>query len=252
MYRCLEALRSRFDQADVIHRGKNRIVIRWRRADSADSIIIKMWSQPGLKGKLRRLLRNTSAANERRNLARLSSANMAVPRPLGCCPVEPKIDGYTDALFMEDMGNCELSTEYLQRLIRTGQDQQALRFESVLIEMAAQILDAGMLDVDHGLSNTVVQESGRPVRLDLELARRVIWPRLFADMYGEMLGRLIGLHAFAVQPDVNRSTRFAERLCERLRPPRRVLKRAGAYARRMMRTQLDQTGIDTRLVLPWD
>lgn len=252
MYRCLEALRTSFDRADVIHRARNRIVIRWRRAEPADSIIIKMWSHRGLKGKLRRLLRVTSADKELQNLVRLSSANMAVPRPLGCCPVEPGIAGYTDALFMEDMGECELSTDYLQRLIRTGQDQQALYFENVLIEMAAQILDAGMLDADHGLSNTVVQESGRPVRLDLELARRVIWPRLFADMYGEMLGRLIGLHAFAVQPDASRSTRFAERSCERLRPPRRVLKRAGVYARKMMQTQLDQTGIDTRLVLPWD
>lgn len=252
MNRCLEALRASFDRADVIHWGENRIVIRWRRAESGGAIIIKMWSRPDLKGRLRRLLGVALSDREWRNLVRLSNANMAVPRPLGCCRVEPSIAGYTDALFMEDLGNCESSTDYLKRLIQTGQDQQALRFENTLIEMAAQILNAGMLDVDHGLTNIVVQPSGRPVRLDLELALRVIWPWLFADMYGEMLGRLIGLHAFAVQPDVARSTRFSERLCECLHPPRRVLKRAGVYAGMMMKKQLEEIGIDTRLVLPWD
>lgn len=252
MNQCLENLRANFDHADVIHRRNSRIAIRWQGAESGNSIIIKMWSNPDLKGKLRRLLRVSSSDREWRNLTRLTRARVIVPRPLGCCPVEPNIAGFTDALFMEDMGKCELASAHLQKLIRTGQDQEALRFENALIETAAKILDAGMLDVDHGLSNNVVQASGRLVRLDLELARRVIWPRLFAGTYGEMLGRLIGMHAFAVQPDMNRSTRFAERSCQRLRPSRRVLKRAGAYARKLMQMQLDETGINTRLILPWD
>jgi hypothetical protein len=69
----------------------------------------------------------------------------------------------------------------LKQLIQTGQEQQVLRFENVMIEMTEQILAARMIDVDHGLVNIVVQTSGRPVRLDFELARLVIWPRLFSD-----------------------------------------------------------------------
>jgi len=182
----------------------------------------------------------------------MGNVNIAVPRPLGFCSVVPDIAGYTDVLFMEDLGECESATEHLKRLIRAGQEAQALTFENVLIDITEQILKAGMLDLDHGMNNIVVTSSGRPVKLDVELARRVIWPRLFPAMYGRMLGRLIGLHAFAVQPDVGRTKRFAERLCERLKPPPGVLKRAGSYARELMQKQLQNVGIDTQLVLPWD
>ena len=252
MNQCLDALRGSFDDADVISQRENRIVIRWRRAETGESIVIKMWSRSDLNGRLRRLLRIAACNHEWRNLVRMSIFCIAVPRPLGFCRVVPSIAGYTDALFMEDLGVCTAATEYLKRLIQIGQEQQALKFENVQIEMTVQMIEAGMLDVDHGLHNIVVQPSGRPVKLDVELGRRVIWPRLFPAMYGHMLGRMIGMHAFAVQPDVGRTTRFTERLCERLKSPPRVLKRAGIHAREMMQKQLQETGIDTRLILPWD
>jgi hypothetical protein len=211
-----------------------------------------MWSRPDLKGTLRRILRITSCAHEWRTLVHLRDVNMAVPQPLGFCRVTPSIAGYTDALFTGDLGECESATNYLKRLISTGQEQMVLQFENVMIEMTKQIVDAGMIDVDHGLVNMVVQTSGRPVRLDFELARLVIWPRLFTGMYGRMLGQLILLHAFAVQPNTDRTTRFTARLCECLHPPRRVLAHAGMHIRKSIQVQLENTGIDTRLTLPWD
>lgn len=172
--------------------------------------------------------------------------------PLGYFRVEPSIAGYTDVLFMEDMGDCESATEHLKRLIRAAAERQVLDFENPLIELTAQIVEAGMPDVDHGMLNIVVQSSGKPVKLDVELARKMVWPRLFPGMYGRMLGRLIGLHAFAVQPDVDRTARFAKRLCARLKPPASVLRRAGTCAREMMKKQRHSIGIDTQLDLTWD
>ena len=221
-------------------------------AETGDSIIVKMWSRPDLKGKLRRLLGIAACNHEWRNLTRMGDLNIAVPRPLGFCSVVPGIAGYTDVLFMEDLGNCESAMDHLKGLIRTGQEQLVLSFENMQIEMTAQIIEAGMLDVDHGMLNIVVQSSGRAVKLDLELARRVVWPGLFPATYGHMLGRMIGLHAFTVQPDVGRTTRFADRLRARLKPPRGVLRRAGMHAREMMQKQVQKIGMDTRLTLPWD
>ncbi len=249
---CLNALRASIDDANVISRRDNRIVIRWLGSETGNSIIIKMWSRPDLNGSLRRLMGIAACNHEWRNLVRMSDAGMAVPRPLGFSRVVPGIAGYTDVLFMEDLGTCELATEHLKRLIQAGQVQQALDFENVQIEMTEQMLKVGMLDVDHGMHNIVVQSSGRPVKLDVELGRRVIWPELFPAMYGIMLGRMIAMHAFAVQPDAGQITRFAERLRERLKPPIAVLKRAGTYARGMMCKQLHESGIDTQLILPWD
>jgi len=252
MRSCLDELRAGFDNAEVIYRRKNRIVIRWRGKASDESLIIKLWSRPDLKGRLRGLLHISSCHHEWRTLVRLSAVNMAVPHPLGYCRLTPSIAGYTEALFIEDLGECASATDYLKQLIHAGQEQQVLRFENVMIEMTEQILAAGMVDVDHGLVNIVVQTSGRPVRLDFELARLVIWPLLFTTMYGDMLGRLIVLHAFAVQPDTDRTTRFAERLCEHLRPPRRSLARAGIHIQKHLKEQLENTGLDTRVTLPWD
>lgn len=248
----LKELRSRFSEIEVLHRGPGRIVLRTHLPANGRAIVVKMWSRPDLRGKVRRLFGIAPSDLEWRNLTRLCHVHMNVPKPLGRCAVVPTIEGYTDALFMEDLGDCELSTDHLKRLINVGRNQEAHCFEDKLIEMAAQMLGAGMIDIDHGFANIVVQRTGRAVRLDLELARRVFFPDMFVDMYGEMLGRFIGMHAFAVQPDVYRSTQFSERLCSRLNPSRRVLESAAAYARGMMEVQRIDTGINMQLIMPWD
>lgn len=248
---CLDELRESFSDANVINQHKDRIVIRWRWTEASGSIIIKMWSRPDLIGRVRRLLRVASYNYESRNLERMRNIGIVVPRPLGCSRIVPSVAGYTDVLFMEDLGVCEPATEYLKQLIQAGEEQQVLAFEDLQIEMAAKMVEGGMLDVDHGMHNIVVQPSGRPVRLDAELGRRVVWPKLFPAMYGRMLGRMLAMHAFAVQPDVFRTMRFADRLRKRLKPPVGVLRRAGIHACEAMRKQAREIGLDTRLVLPW-
>lgn len=250
--RCLAALRETLDSAEVVYRRRDRIVLRHVDAQSGRSIIVKMWSRPDLNGRIRQLMGIAACDHEFRSLMRLRRVNMIVPCPLGTARLVPDISGYTDVLFMEDLGKCESSTEYFKRLIRDGDETLVTEFEDTIIEMTAQILQAGMLDIDHGLVNTVVQASGRPVRLDFELARHVFWPRLFPWIYGQMLGHVILLHAFAVQPDVDRTFRFAQRLLNRLQPSRRVLKRASSYVQKWLENQTSRTGIETRLSLPWD
>jgi hypothetical protein len=252
MARCLDVLRKDFEHSEVIYLGADRVLIRCIEQQSGQTIVIKMWSRPDLKGKIRRLLRIAACDHESRSMTRLHRFNMAVPCPLGTYRVRPAIFGYTDALFMEDLGQCESSTEFLKRLIREGDSQKILRFEESIIEMTEQIVLARMLDVDHGFVNTVVQASGQPVRLDFELARWVGWPRMFPGMYGQMLGHMILLHAFAVQPDTARTTLFAERLRDRMRPSPRALKNASIYIQEWLHDQLRRSGIDTRLHLPWD
>jgi hypothetical protein len=219
---------------------------------TGDSIIIKLWSRPDFKGKVRRLLGIAACNHEARSMIRLSRVGMVVPYPLGTAHLATPLAGYTDVLFMEDLGKCEDSTEFFKRLIREGDESKVLAFEDAMIQMTEQILAAGMIDVDHGFINTVVQASGRTVRLDFEMARQVFWPRLFAGMYGRMLGHIILLHAFAVQPSFVRTSAFAERLRRRLRPSDRVLRVASEYVQKGMADQLRRTGIDMHLSLPWD
>jgi hypothetical protein len=248
----MEEIRAGPDRAGVLSRRGNRLVVRWKETASGDSIVVKMWSRPDLRGTLRRWLRIAPSDREHRNLVHLHRLGVSVPRALGVARLAPSIAGYTDALFTEDLGECETATERLKRLLRTGDERQALRLEDDVIDITRRLVEAGMLDEDHGMLNIVVPPSGQAVRLDLEIARRVFWPRLFPSSYGRMLGRLIGLHAFAVQPDVQRTSRFAQRLREALRPSPTMLERAAVHAREMMAEQLRGRGINTRLSLPWE
>lgn len=252
MRRNLEALRASFANANVISRRANRLVIRWREVDSGHAVVVKLWSRPDLRGAVRRLLRIAPCHREWRNLKRLTRLGIAVPRPLGIAGIVPDIAGYTDALMMEDLGQCETATEHLKRLLQAGDEEGARTLEDDVIEITRQIVDAGMLDEDHGMLNVVVPRTGRPARLDLEIMQRVVVPALFIGSYGRMLGRLIGLHAFAVQPDVGRTLRFADRLRAQLNPARPVLWRASRHAHQMMAEQRRRYGIDTRLRLPWE
>jgi hypothetical protein len=252
MRRNLEALRASFAHAEVISRRANRLVIRWREVDSGQTVVVKLWSRPDLRGAVRRTLRIAPCHREWRNLTRLMRQDVAVPRPLGLATVVPDIAGYTDALMMEDLGECETATEHLKRLLRAGDERGAQALEDAVIEITRRLVDAGMLDEDHGMLNVVVPRAGRPARLDVEIMRRVFVPALFIGSYGRMLGRLIGLHAFAVQPDVGRTLRFADRLRARLNPSRPVLWRATRHAHQMMAEQRRRYGIDTRLRLPWE
>lgn len=235
-----------------MYRRRDRIVLRYVDAQSGHSIIVKMWSRPDINGRIRRLMGIAACDHEFRSLMRLRRVSMAVPCPLGTARLFPDISGYTDVLFMEDLGKCETSAEYFKRLIRDGDETRVLKFEDAIIKMTEQILQAGMLDIDHGLVNTVVQASGRLVRLDFELARWVFWPHLFPWIYGQMLGNVILFHGFAAQPDADRTFRFAQRLQNRLQPSRRVLKRASVYVQKWLDIQASRTGIETRLSLPWD
>lgn len=250
--RCIAELRQDFDKAEVVYRSTDRILLRWHGQSSGRSTIVKLWSRPDLKGRIRRVLHLAACDHERRSMLRLLKIGMAVPYPFATGRLAPPLAGYTDVLFMEDLGPCESATEYFKRLITEGREADARRFEDAMIQMTEQIVMAGMLDYDHGFVNTVVQVSGRAVRLDFEFARWVGWPRLFTSLYGRMLGHVILLHAFAVQPDTERSRHFAARLRERLRPSPRVLARVSGYVQKWLGDQRDRRGIDTRLSLPWD
>lgn len=252
MQQHVDAMRVDLDNSRVINRRKDCMVVRCGDVETGNSIIVKMWSRQGLKGLVRRVLRITPGFHEWRSLSRMRAAGVPVPVPLGFCNVSPSFLGYTEALFLEDLGACESASTHLKKLIQGRNEKSVIAFENELIDITEQIVRAGILDLDHGMNNIVVTQLGRLVKLDVELARRVFWPSRFPAMYGRMLGRLIGLHAFAVQPDVDRNRRFTERLCERLSPPPGALRRAGVYVRELMRKQRDEIGLDTQLVFPWE
>ncbi len=219
--------------------------------ESGRSVIVKLWKRPGLNGLIRRLTRTGSVLREYRTLDLLHRAGMKVPAPLGYRKINLDAVDYTDALFVEDIGECVTALSHVKRLIAENRQEELTAFEDDLVEMTAALIDAGVVDPDHGMLNVVVLPNGRPVRLDFEIARRVIYPALATKAYGDTLGRLIASYTFAVQPDVNRVREFAKRLKDQLDPPAAALKRCKWYVKDRLDRQRREIQLDVNVDLPW-
>ena len=249
MRRICDCLCNDLDHADVIYARSNRLVIRYRR-DTDTSVVAKFWARPDWRGAVRRSLQLDPSAHEWRNLRRFERAGVRVPKPLGICRVPRNPGHYTEALFLEDLGATTSATEHVKSLIRQGLEDELRSFEDKLIDMMGTLIGARLVDIDHGLINTVVVASGQPVRVDVELARRMWSKRVLRGAYGRMMGHLVATYTFAVQPDTQRATDFAQRLARRLAAPTQVLRLAGTYVLAMMDNQRVIWGIDTSIQLP--
>lgn len=236
------------EAAEVVSKRDFRLVVRARTAAGAPAIV-KLWSRPGPKGALRRILGQTAARYEFRNLKFMERLGLPAPRALAHGRAAPNPQGYTDAMAMEDLGDCETATQYLKRTIAAGDEAAVTRFEDEVIRMTGILTRARVIDFDHSMVNIVVRD-GAPMRLDLEKARRLPWIGLRRGLYARMIGQLLGTYVFAVQPDTDRAARFAARLFDEIRPSPAVVAGAQAHLDAMLRRQKDGIGMDVALRLP--
>lgn len=245
MYAC-----EHLDEIEVIYKSGNRLIAR-EHLRGGQTLVMKMWSRPGVRTLFRRISRTGSCDYEYRNLCLFQDLGVPVPRPLGMCRLPPNPNGYVDALFMEDLGECTSSTEYVKNIVRKSLSDELHTFDEQLIDMTSKIVRGRVVDTDHGLVNILVRPSGDLVRIDVEMARRAFVGRITANCYGRMLGRLLATYTFAVQPEISVVTAFTSRLVRRLGPSSRVLRIAEGYVREEMDYQRRRSGINTPVVFPW-
>lgn len=238
---------DRLDEMDVISKRGVRLVVRRPWIDGSPAVV-KLWARGGLKGAARRTLGLTSAHYEWRNLKRMEALNIPAPRSIAYCNAPPNRHGFTEAMAMEDLGDCELAQAYLKKCIRRGDEEAVERFEAELIRMTGILVRARIIDFDHSMVNIVVKTSD-PIRLDLEKARYVPWVALRQGLYARMIGQMLGTYVFAVQPDTDRADRFAQALLAELKPSPSVITRAQAHVDGMLERQRRDTDIDVSLTL---
>ncbi len=238
----------RLDEMDVVSKRGFRLVVR-RTAEDGTPIIVKFWARPGPKGLGRRLLGQSAARYEFRNLRMMEELGVAAPKAYGYGKAPKNLAGYTDAVVMEDLGECETAGSYLKGLIRAGDEAAVTRFEDDLIRMTVILARAQIIDFDHSMVNIVVKDAD-PIRLDLEKARRVPWIGLRSGLYARMIGQLLGTFVFAVQPDTDRAARFAERLFADLAPSPSIVAGAQTHLDFLLKRQKDDKNIDMILKLP--
>ncbi len=149
-----------------------------------ESVIAKLWDRRSVRSLLRNLSRTSNRHREWRTLKRLFSRGMNVPRPLQQFHLSRSDSPFSDALVMQDMGDCVRGANALKTMLREGNDEERRRVEAEVIDMTHELVHGcRILDVDHHLNNIVLQPDGRVARLDFELARRAIVPGSFPQTY---------------------------------------------------------------------
>lgn len=216
-------------------------------SDDGGSVIVKMWNRPGLRGLLRRLSGTAPHQREASCLERLWDHGVTVPAPIGVMRVSEASLPYTDALVLQDLGECEIALDHVKALVRGDKQSELDLFLGRVVELTAGMVDAGVIDRDHSFLNIVAQPDGVPARLDLEIAESSI----SAGAFGEMLGRLVATLVFALQPDAKRAGPFVAALVKRIAPPPDVIDVAMATVTGMLEYQRRNGGPDTHIELPW-
>jgi hypothetical protein len=232
------------------HRDPRRLVVRVPTT-AGKTAILKLWDRSGAKGRLRAFLRNDSLSYEWSALARLHRCGAAVPRPIGQCRLSWRETRFTHALFLEDLGKCQMAGYYIRDLMLAGEEKKLLETEDEAIGLVCSMLRAGLVDTDRSIYNIVLAQDGKLYLLDFELARRIRLQALSAASCARMLGRLIVTYTFAVQPQSHRAGAFALRLAERVRPPPRVLHLTRKYVEASLEEQHRSAGVRTESFLPW-
>ena len=236
---------------EVLRTRPDSKVVRLRLDDNS-SVILKQWVRPGLRGTLRRLTLTSSVRREWRTLCRLKRFGVRVPDPLARSVVPQEGRPFTDAILMEDLGNCEMALEYAKDLLQKRDASGLRRFEDAVIEITSRMFKAGVVDTDHGLVNIVVTPNGEPVRLDFEVAQLVHQIRLRPHAAGLMLGRLLETYVYVVQPnDMASAERFALRVADAIRATPAMLRAARTRVDAALQLQKRRCGLDVRLELPW-
>jgi len=220
-------------------------------AGGVESVIVKAWRVRNLKERAQAALRLSMARREWRAHQHLEGAGVPVPRLLDFFRVRCRDGRRFEAMIVQDLGRTTNGLVHLKELLAAGDEAAVRRFEDRVVDLTAQLLRAGVVDVDHQLRNIVLNGSEMPIRIDFECARRFSNGAPPANAYSGMIGRLVVSHAYACQPDLDRTERFAIRLAERLQPSREVLYGAAGWVSQALKRQRVQSGIASTVALDW-
>jgi O-antigen/teichoic acid export membrane protein len=236
---------------DVLkERAGDVLVVRSTGPDQM-KVVVKLWNRRGMRGWMRRMTRTNSAWREYTALRRLRGRGAQVPETLGYFRLSRSCAPYTEAIVMQDLGQCGDLTEHVKRVRSELGDAALVPIQNELIRSTRELLESDVIDTDHRMPNFVVRPCGSVARVDFEMARRVRCTTNEPVKLGEMLGTLIGSYAFALQPDVSPVLGFAESLAAASKASARARRIARIRVESMLRKQEVEIGVRTVVGLPW-
>jgi hypothetical protein len=186
-------------------------------------IVAKVWARRDIGGLIRVLSRTSKGCREFRGLQIIRECCPQAPRPILLHRHLHRTLGIVELVTMDHLETCLPASSWLKRLAATD-PSAADAFEDAIIDITGRMIDLCIVDPDHKIINFAVDDHGTPFRIDLELCRRVRWPRLQPRLLATMLGSLLSTHVIHTPEWPGRSDRFARRVLERVRPAPSLLR----------------------------
>jgi len=235
----------------VIHtRGKNRGGLLRISPANGNTVIVKLWQIRNFKEKLKTILRFSNGRQEWQKHSYAYKRGIKVPLPIGYKTLTLSNNEKWEAMVIEDLGVTEQGLSYLKMLISKGQESEVFEFEKNLINLTADIINQKIVDIDHQLNNFLIKSDSSLFRIDFECAKTFRLKALISQKYIEMLSRLLASHVYAVQPDVERTKRFAEQLYKELIIDRKMRAMINKSVNEKLEYQFQKVGISSFVTLP--
>ena len=212
------------------------------------SVVVKFWRIRNLKERIKSFAHLGNGQREWNMHRMIYLAGIDVPEPLAYYRLTSAVK--CEVMAIEDLGETIQGLPYLKKIISDGDETGIVSFEEKLMESTLQFIKLGILDIDHQLNNFVVDRSGRLTRIDFECAHRYFFRARSRQEYPEMLARLLASHVYAVQPDVGRSIRFAERLYTRIDVDEKTKKLVASSVNEKLARQRGKKRVATKIYLP--
>ena len=110
-----------------------------------------------------------------------------------------------------------------------------------------RLADVRLVDPGHRMVNLVVNETGEPVKIDLEIASIMSKYRFYENKIGDMLGTLIYSYIFAVQPHLDIAQDFSDSIIQEINPSQHARKRAKKVIQSALSKQYAEINIDSQI-----
>lgn len=235
----------------VLHNRSHQRGALLRYANEAHNVLVKLWLIQNHKERLKASLRLSQARHEWNMYHFLRKQEINTPEPLEFGFIALPNGMRLEAMLIQDLGEVKTGVEYLNRCVIAKEYARASKIEDAAIRMTSQLLRLGVTDIDHHLTNIIVDSNHSIFRIDFECARRWRLQKLPSREIGKMLGRMISTHIFACQEfDLARSRMFSERLVDSADVHSTVLATIKSVVEAKLERQRQSGGPNIHFVLP--